>query len=141
MGPTALIDFNFQYYGSSLRGAGDGAKMIIGKGRMYPVVVNEKLDLYWFPSKSPLREDCIWLALHHIKDYIDVGEKRTKIIFSNGSTITIDMSRTSFDNKVQRAYKLKGKLESRTRDTPLQVNESKEHYHIAKSLEGPNFEV
>lgn len=121
LGPTLLIDFNLRYYGSSLRGAIDGANMILGNGHMNPVIVNEKLDLYWLPSKSPYKDDCIWFALHHIKDYFDADGKRTKIIFSNGSTIIIEMSRNSFDLKVQKAYKLKGKLESRTKGTPMIV--------------------
>ena len=121
LAPTLLMDFNLRYYGSSLRGAIDGANMILGNGHMNPVIVNEKLSLYWFPSKSPYKDDCKWFALHHIKDYFDIGGKRTKIIFSDGSTYIIDMSRSSFDLKVQKAYKLKGKLEDRTRGTLMKV--------------------
>lgn len=121
LAPTLLIDYNLRYYGSSLRGAIDGTNMILGYGHMNPVIVNEKLSLYWFPSKSPYKDDCEWFALHHIKDYFDIGGKRTKIIFSDGSTHIIDMSRSSFDLKVQKAYKLKGKLEYRTVGTPMKV--------------------
>ncbi|MBO0589489.1 competence protein ComK [Sporosarcina sp. E16_8] len=139
--PTALIDLSLKYYGSSLRGAGDGANMILGKGKMYPVIVNEKLDLYWFPSKSPLKCDCIWFALHHIEETIELPNKRTQIIFSDGSTITIAISKMSFDKKIQIAYKLKGKLESRTRGTPMHVSESRGLYHIAKNEKEINFNV
>lgn len=119
--PTSLIDFNLRYYGSSLRGARDGSNMILGNGHMNPVIVNEKLGLYWFPSKSPFKDDCMWFALHHIKDYLDIGRKRTKIIFSDGSTHIIDMSRSRFDLRVQKAYKLKCKIEYRTFETPMRV--------------------
>ncbi len=141
MEPTALIDLNLKYYGSSLRGAGDGANMILGKGQMYPVIVNEKLDLYWFPSKSPSKKDCIWFALHHIEETIELPNKHTQIIFSNGSTFIIDISKMSFDKKIQKAYKLKGKIESRTKATTMQVSESRGQYHIAKNQKDINFDV
>lgn len=139
--PTGLIDFNLRYYGSSLRGARDGAKMILGRGHMNPVIINEKLGIYWFPSKSPSKNDCIWFALHHIREYVEISGKRTKIFFNNGTTLTIDVSRASFDNRVNKAYKLKGKLESRTNETPMQVSESKELYHVARNDKEINFHI
>ncbi|KAA0955514.1 competence protein [Sporosarcina sp. ANT_H38] len=121
LAPTLLMDYNLRYYGSSLRGATDGANMILGNGHMPPVIVNEKLGIYWIPSKSPYNGDCMWFALHHIKDYFDIGGNRTKIIFSDGSTQIIDISRSAFDLRVQKAYKLKGKIEYRTIGTPMRV--------------------
>jgi competence protein ComK len=47
----------------------------------------------------------------------------------------------SFDKKLQRAYKLKCKLESRTRGTPMEVSESKGLYHITKNQKEINFDV
>lgn len=141
LGPTALIDFNLRYYGSSLRGARDGAKMILGNGYMHPVIINERLGLYWFPSKSPFQSDCIWFALHQIKDSVAVGTNKTKIFFHNGSTITIDISRAVFDNKVHKTYKLKARMESRTDGILMQVSESKACYHIAPNEGNVNFHV
>ena len=47
--PTDLIDANLKYYGSSLKGASDGASMILGGKNMTPIIVNEKRGIYWFP--------------------------------------------------------------------------------------------
>ena len=102
LGPTELIDFNLKYYGSSLKGAKEGANMILGVGKMSPVMINEKLDLYWFPSKSPAKEDCIWFALHHIKETIKLPNTRTKVIMSAGNIINDKMSKESFDRKIQK---------------------------------------
>ena len=48
--PTELIDFNLRYYGSSLQGARDGAMTILGKVKMNPVTISERLNLYWLPA-------------------------------------------------------------------------------------------
>ena len=141
MPSTDLIDYNLKYYGSSLKGASDGTKMILGEISMKPIVMNEKLGLYWFPSKSPSSEDCVWFALHHIKDYCSYGKKKTLVTFSNGSTIVVDISVTSFDKKVQRAYKLKGKVEGRTSASVSRITESHNIYHLNKKSQSINYEI
>ena len=139
--PSDLIDHNLKYYGSSLQGALDGTKMILGRIDMRPVVMNEKLSLYWFPSESPSSRNCIWFALHHIKDYNGIGKKKTLVTFSNESTIVIDSSFTSFDKKVQRAYKLKGRVEGRTSASVSRIQESHNIYHLNKKPQGINYEI
>lgn len=137
--PTALIDFNLRYYGSSLRGASEGSRMILGEISMFPIVMNEKLGMYWFPSVSSLRNDCVWIALHHIIDYKSIGKKKTRVLLSDDSTVTINISRYSFEKKIQRAYALKYKVEDRTNELFLNIGESKEPYHISKELAGRNY--
>lgn len=116
MKPTALIDFNLKYHGSSLEGANAGAKAILGNVKMPPIVINKTLGIYWLPMKSPSKADCVWLALHHVKDYSNAGEGRTKVIFTDGFSVTLEVSHYSFHKKVQRAYELKGKIDRRTRE-------------------------
>ena len=139
--PTELIDSNLRYYGSSLQGARDGALTILGKVKMNPVTVSERLNLYWLPSISPTNEGCIWVALHHITDYISINKKQTQVIFTGGTTLIIDMSESAFDKKVQKAYKLKCKMEMRIKETASHVSESKNRYHISKIGNNINYEI
>lgn len=141
MSPTALVDYNLRYYGSSLRGANEGSRMILGNSSMYPIVVNEMLDIYWFPSMSPNREACIWFAAHHIQDYKGTGKKKTKVLLSDKSTITIDVSVYSFDKKIQKTYLLKCKLEGRTKKNIMMTKESRSFYYIHKEKDGRNYQL
>ncbi|WP_438315453.1 competence protein ComK [Sporosarcina sp. FA9] len=143
LGPTKLIDFNLGYFGSSLRGASDGARMILGKSNMNPVIFNERLAHCWFPSKSPYKEDCIWFALHQIKDYVEKCKHMTQVIFHDGSTFVVGVSRASFDAKVSKAYKLMGKREIRKNVShhQQQVAETKELYRIRKHGENSNVHI
>jgi len=141
MSPTELIDYNLRYNGSSLRGANDGSKMILGDIRMYPIVVNERLGLYWFPGMAPTRKDCVWFALHHIRDYAPFGKKQTKVLLSNGSIVIIDVSTYSFDKKVQRAYLLKWRIESRAKQSFIMTRERGIRYRICKKKDGRNYEL
>lgn len=47
--PTKLLDFNLRYFGSSLRGAFDGSKMILGKLNKNPIVVHERCKIFVVP--------------------------------------------------------------------------------------------
>ena len=140
--PTALIDANLKYYGSSLKGARDGASMILGGISMTPIVVNAISGIYWFPSKSPSSRNCVWFALHQIKHYEEIGEGQTLITFYNESTLKLGVSYYSFDKKVKNAFKLKGEIEGRTHEIPLrQIAETKVIYHFNKNNHSLNYGV
>ena len=137
--PTDLIDANLKYYGSSLKGAREGASMILGGIKKPPIVVNAIRGIYWFPSKSPSNRDCVWLALHQIKDYKKIDGGKTLVTFYNDSTFKLDVSYYSFDKKVKEAYKLKGKIEERTNEIPFRVAETKAIFHFNKDDHNLNY--
>ncbi|MGE7945726.1 competence protein ComK [Lysinibacillus sp. NPDC093688] len=125
LAPTKLMDYNLRYFGSSLRGAFDGSKMILGKLNKNPIVVHERSNIVWFPSKSFIRPECQWFAVHHIQDYQAMDKKNTKVIFMNGYEITVDLSFRSFEYRIQRAYLLKYKLEKRTKHLLVQYDQGR----------------
>ncbi len=130
--PTDLVDYSLRYYGSSLRGAGDGARAILGSITKYPVLICEKLDIFWFPSTSPKLSNCVWFALHHIRTYEAVGKYRTIVRLSNGSTIEIDISFNVFEKRIQRAYRLRYVLDERTKFSMLFAKEYRVRHHYRK---------
>ncbi|MDV6376956.1 competence protein ComK [Sporosarcina sp. GW1-11] len=139
--PTNIVDLSLRYYGSSLRGAIDGAKTILGEISMSPVVVSEVLNLYWFPSKSPSSDDCVWFALAHIYTYKGVDKDRTRVILRDGTSFTIDSSYYSFTQKYQRACMLKNILESRATQMKLEQPRHSVSFVIYKDRKKRNYEV
>ncbi|KOS60706.1 competence protein ComK [Lysinibacillus agricola] len=131
LAPTKLMDFNLRYFGSSLRGALDGSKMILGKLNKNPIVVHERSNIVWFPSRSALHPECIWFAVHHIDDYQVVDKKRTKVTFMNGKRIIVDLSMRAFEYRIQRAFLLKYKLEKRTKYLLVQNDRAKVFQRMA----------
>lgn len=112
--PTDVIDQNTRYHGSSLQGACEGSRVILGgKYSMLPIIVNEKLNLFYFPTTSPQRKDCVWFALHRIRSYHRFG-KRTFVLFENNATFIANITYESFDSKYERACKLKNWTDRRT---------------------------
>ena len=140
-GPTDLMDANLNYYGSSLKGASHGASKILGGVSMTPIIVNERRGIYWFPSKSPSKEDCVWFALHHIKNYRSLTKGKTVVTFNNECTFNLEISYYSFDMKVKQAYQLKGKMDERTNEIPSRIAESKTKYHFNRNDQDFNYNI
>ncbi|MFC5604739.1 competence protein ComK [Sporosarcina koreensis] len=135
--PTKLIDFSLRRYGSSLRGAKDGSRTLLGEISMPPIVLNLTQSIYLFPSMSPENEDCVWIAAAHVKEYKAIDKKQTKIVLNYGSEIILNSSHYSFDQKYNRAFKLKRQIEGQT--PPGTVFESKKGYSIRKKGKDRNY--
>lgn len=107
MHPKAVIDFSLQYYCSSLKGAIDGARSILGNISMPPIMIISQLDICWFPSCSPDRSDCIWFSLQHVQKTEKVSTKQTLVSLTFDHQIVINIKRERFEVKRQRASQLR----------------------------------
>ncbi|ARD49072.1 hypothetical protein SporoP37_13260 [Sporosarcina sp. P37] len=139
--PTDVIDVSMQYFGSSLQGGIAGARSMLGRISMSPVMINEKLDMYWFPSKSPSSDDCVWFSLSHILTYMPIAKDRTKIIFRDGTIFTLDCSYDSFEWKHQRTCMYKNGLEAQINFMADNVKKSYKTYLIRRNRKRGNYEV
>lgn len=139
--PMDIVDENLRYYGSSLRGAKDSTKIVLGEVFMSPVVINELLNIFFFPSKSPNQPDCIWFALYHIRSYIEIDAKRTCITFINGAKLKVDISYNSFNNRYKNACKFKNLIDGRTNQLMINEMSHSATYLITKDRSNRNFGV
>jgi competence protein ComK len=104
--PLHLLDDALMYIGFDLRGAMAGAKMILGKRIMCPIIVNPYQGICLFPIHSPYKADCIWFNPEHIVTTKAVGRK-TKVELSNGHFILVDQRLNAFNDKLQTTDQLK----------------------------------
>ncbi|RLQ86704.1 competence protein ComK [Planomicrobium sp. Y74] len=140
LSPLDLIDTNLRYRGSSMRGAMDGAQAILEKKNMNPLILDREQDIILFPCRSPFRPDCVWLSLRHVKNYKKAGTSHTQVELSNESTITIDVSKQTFDKKMQRAYELRYKMQAQTQQFEGKAMEAGTVYHLFKNVDRLNYE-
>ncbi|MBS4219043.1 competence protein ComK [Bacillus sp. FJAT-49711] len=117
--PLTIVKKSIEYYGHSLQGAIAGAKSALGKISMPPVKISGKLGIYWFPVKSIMHEDHIWISIDHIADYYALSDKTVTVIFHDGSDIAVESSYNSFERKVNRALKYKNIMVNRTNGESL----------------------
>lgn len=143
LNPLELVDRNLMLFGSSLKGASEGTRYILGKVNMYPVIMNLKHLLVWFPTMSPKKNDCVWLALDHIKSYKKHNNQSTEIQFTNGSSLNLQISYRTFEKRMHRAYTLKFKLEYHAKFLliPNSIKRNFQQYEIVKEADGVNYKI
>lgn len=139
--PTEVVDLSMQFYGTSLRGGIDGGKALMGKIHMTPVMVNERLDMYLFPSNSPSSTECVWFSLSQILTFLPFGKGMTKVIFRDGNEFTVNCSYPVFQKRYQRTCMLKNGLTARFRQMELGVKKGHKTYLIRKNHKRGNYEI
>lgn len=101
-----ILNYSCKYFGSSYEGRLEGSKSVIGSNYKLPIVIQDNLELVFFPTTSPRDSECIWLAAHKIKDFIPESYNTTKIIFNNGVEVVIPVSSRVIENQIYRATRL-----------------------------------
>ena len=107
MSPQKFIDESLKKYGSSLRGALDGSKDILGKKNMRPIVINAYLGIYLFPSKSPSKPDCVWFSLFHVVNTESISRNKTKVFLSYGHSVVVEMKESNFNRRLNTTLELR----------------------------------
>jgi competence protein ComK len=108
----SVMDESCEYYGSSYKGRLKASKSILDCSYKLPILVEESSFLIFFPIKSSLEEDCVWINLNKIKR-VEKVENKTNIIFENNKEIVVDASKLSIDNQIMRSTKLESLLRKR----------------------------
>ncbi|MCM3111966.1 competence protein ComK [Lederbergia lenta] len=132
MSPLQIIEESIIYFGNDYKGARVAAKQALGNIDMPPIKISGSLGIYWFPSMSPSRDECIWFCEDHIDDTIFLSRKKTKIILPLGHEIIMEGSKKHFDLKLHRARDYRKKIETRTTGTSYILHKPHEDVLIIK---------
>lgn len=110
--PTEIIEDSCSFFGSSYAGRLEGTKTLLGISYKAPIIIEESMELIFFPTSSPRFDACYWISIAHLKQYKrqDLG---SMIEFQNGETLLLHLSYGSLQNQVLRATRLQVVLRSR----------------------------
>ena len=104
--PYEVMDYSCKYFGSSYEGRKEGTKAVLDINYKVPIIVENSMNLIFFPTNSPDSADCIWISLKNIKTIKEDDFNSTRIIFNNDIEITIPISKRTIENQVFRASRL-----------------------------------
>ncbi|HJJ16802.1 MAG TPA: competence protein ComK [Bacilli bacterium] len=110
--PSNILEESCEYFGSSYLGRKIGTKNLIGITHKSPIIIEESREIIFFPTSSPRLNNCSWISLNNIKNFIKNNEK-TKIIFENQKEIIVDVSFGIMENQILRASLLESTLRKR----------------------------
>lgn len=114
--PLDIIKKSCQYFGASFDGRREGTRELIGITHKAPIVIDTNTSIYFFPTTSPVKIQCIWFSHEHILSHRKDSLNQTVVMFRNKQTITVPISYRSFQNQVLRTALLKTKLMQRILD-------------------------
>jgi len=71
-----------------------------------PIPINIYKEICFFPTHSPKNINNKWISFKHIIKYIIVSHNptKTKVIFSNGMQLELNISKHIIKNQIQRAF-------------------------------------
>ena len=104
--PYEVMDYSCKYFGSSYEGRKEGTKAVLDINYKVPIIVENSMNLIFFPTNSPDSADCIWISLKNIKTIKEDDFNSTRIIFNNDIEITIPISKRTIENQIFRASRL-----------------------------------
>ncbi len=111
--PSKVIDEACKYFGSSLKGRQDGTFSISELTHKVPIAIDPYSGMYYFPTESPLRSTCIWIAHTHVKKIKEATHQRTEVIFTNDKRLIVDISYGSMQNQINRTAQFRYLLDNR----------------------------
>ena len=104
--PSQLIDTDLKENGSSLKGAKEAAKAMLGTPSVPPILIpRSPFSHVWFSTESTRNKTCHYFALHHV---VDAKEKtflpgETIVFLRNGRNIEVPVSRSKFMQRWNKA--------------------------------------
>lgn len=107
-----IIDKSCKFFGSSYFGRFEGTKHLIGISYKSPIIIEETKNIIFFPTASPRISDCSWISLNNITSY-DKIKNKTKLTFSNGYNLELDISYNILENQILRATRLDSVIRKR----------------------------
>jgi competence protein ComK len=115
--PLVIVKNSCEYFGVTYEGTRDGAKNLVGAHHKVPISISPTSSLFFFPTNSPLKPDCIWVAYEHVDSYNRIDSAHISVKFRNNQTIELKISFSSFQNQMMRTAMLKSKLIQRIEDS------------------------
>ncbi|MGG5253323.1 competence protein ComK [Neobacillus sp. SM06] len=115
--PIEIIKKSCEYFSSSFEGRKNGTKQLIGITHKVPIAIDPSNYIYFFPTTSPNRSECIWVSHEHVLNYARFAPDQTQVTFQNKQSFIFPISYSSFENQLLRTALLRTKLMQRIGQT------------------------
>mgnify|MGYP001026759736 FL=1 len=108
----SIMERSCLYFGSSYEGRLLSSKSILGSVYKAPIVIEESRSIIFFPVKSSVVKQNIWISLNNLVSY-NKHDKKTIITFKRDKQILLDIPYFSIDSQVLRSTLLESVIRRR----------------------------
>jgi competence protein ComK len=127
--PLDIVKKSCDYFGCDYESRKRGTRQLIGYSRKVPIAIEPTNHIFFFPTTSPSRPECIWISHDHVEKYRSVAPKQTLITFQNKQSHLFPVSSSTIECQMLRASLLRTKLLQR-----IEQNERKLSYFMNKPM-------
>lgn len=130
--PLDIIKKSCEYFGSDYEGRKHGTRQLMGITHKSPIAIDPTNRIFFFPTTSPNRPECIWISNEHVDTYDRISPQETLITFHNKQSFKFPVPFSSINNQVLRTSHFVKKLMQR-----IEYHERKSFYLMprAKTVE------
>ncbi|MEX2993399.1 competence protein ComK, partial [Staphylococcus epidermidis] len=103
---------------------------ITGISSKPPILLTPLFPTYFFPTHSDRQEENIWINMHYIENVKELKNRKSKIIFANGDSLTLNVSFHSlwhqYTNAIIYYYMVdkQSRMKSNNPEQPIDYNQS-----------------
>lgn len=115
--PIDIVKKSCKYFGSSYEGRKEGTKQLTGITHKTPIIIDPISSIYFMPTSSPTKPDCIWVSHEHVLFHKKVDAHSTQVTFRNRKSMILPVSHHSFENQLLRTSLLRTKFMQRMKET------------------------
>lgn len=115
--PLDIIKNGCKHYGGNYEGKRLGTKDFAGYSHKAPIEIEKTFSIYMFPTTSPERACCIWIASNHVESFRRKSSTETLVTLRNKNVICLPVSHGTFTSQYGRTSILKSKLEHNIAET------------------------
>mgnify|MGYP006806066907 CR=1 FL=1 len=97
--PSQLIDNDLKENGSSLKGAKEATKAILGTASVPPILIPRlPFSHIWFPTESIRNKYCHYFALHHVLkvEKVPFSSDKAVVLLRDKRNVEVPISRSKF---------------------------------------------
>lgn len=107
-----ILEYNCNYYGSSLEGRIKSAKDILNVKYKVPIIIDENNNIFLITISSIRNDINLYLVTNKILNYEIINEKL--VIYSlNNIKITVNLSKNNLENSLLKVFQLNNILKWR----------------------------
>ena len=107
-----ILEYNCNYYGSSLDGRKKSAKSILNVKYRVPIIVDELHNIILLQLNSSRDKECLFLVANKILD-MEEENNQLKITCINKQEFYVNLSKKSLEKMLLQSFKLNNTLKSR----------------------------
>lgn len=122
--PLDIIKESCIFYGSSFDGRKEATIALTNVKNKTPIIVSNFFTLFYFPTASVHKQDCIWISLEHVLYYKRAPRNTCTVTFRNKINYDLDVSVHIFNNQMLKTTHLKNLINRRMEE----MKETKKSY-------------